>query len=670
MMVGAVFQSPYNERLRRLCRKIVALLPFPELLSWLAKRHVRKTLFALCLISVAILSLTSQGQLAFGSTVTSTRTTTSTEWTTISTTLTSTRYSTSTVTDTSTFTRTSTSFTTITPTTTKTIDERSTTTIYLPTTTWTTQRPTSLRIEIEVLPQSPILKQTHTVRVRVINSGSSSVSLLLDISETFDGDPKQLVGPAGTLWPLDAKVDPSDHDTTVQVNAGQSTSRDFDFRSEWNWVEPVDTKDRLVDLALLILSAYFNAPTSSAAAMLKALVDAISAGKAGFDSPIAAMVAKFSVPSEHFTVKASASGAQVSDASKEIALSVPDWKRSALITWALTCLASLVIPIVVAVLAAIALAILTGGGALPAWLVISQYVITAVDAALLGASWGLYDSAADPRANYLELDAPAQQPIPPIIEQLPEGAGKDLAVAAFNYQYYVNASAIELSRYAGAEEAAQTEFMITHLENANNYLEDARNELVKMSSYYQGFSAQLPGLNSTSVAMGRDYIRANGLPNAAKEALHSLGADDVTSTIVKSIIQAPEQVYQIPVDKLFSSASYIIQNQTASISKEVESLRARQGKPAIPQDYLLMIGGAIVLATIAIYVIMTRRRSVSIRPPGGLFCRRCGVQNRLGAGFCRHCGTPLHRAGIPCRSCRTPNRPTASFCRRCGTRLH
>jgi hypothetical protein len=138
-VIGAAFQPPKKQRLGRFYRRLTDLLPLQEFLAWLGKRHARKALITLCLVSVIVLSVSSQvTEQAFGSTVTTTRTVTSTQWTTLTQSLTSTRYITSTATDTSTITNTQVRYTTITPTITQTTDERSTTTAFATTTTTVT----------------------------------------------------------------------------------------------------------------------------------------------------------------------------------------------------------------------------------------------------------------------------------------------------------------------------------------------------------------------------------------------------------------------------------------------------------------------------------------------------------------------------------------------------
>jgi hypothetical protein len=140
-MIGAIFRLPSNGWLSKFCRRFAAFFQFGELLAWLAKSQARKTLLTTCLIGVIVLSISLQvTEQAFGSTVTTTRTTQS---------LTSTRYTTSMATDTSTFMKTKTSFTTITPTSTVTVDRRTTTTVYA-TTTKTVQKVGGIVVTIEL----------------------------------------------------------------------------------------------------------------------------------------------------------------------------------------------------------------------------------------------------------------------------------------------------------------------------------------------------------------------------------------------------------------------------------------------------------------------------------------------------------------------------------------
>jgi ribosomal protein L40E len=112
------------------------------------------------------------------------------------------------------------------------------------------------------------------------------------------------------------------------------------------------------------------------------------------------------------------------------------------------------------------------------------------------------------------------------------------------------------------------------------------------------------------------------------------------------------------------------------------SSHATESTPAAPSSTAFQVSGAVVLAPgLAVLVSLCflvgmiffarhRRRRATISPRTGLICQRCGVQNKLGAAFCRACGVSLP-SGMRsiCSSCRTTNKATSSFCRRCGTRL-
>ena len=148
-MIGAVFQLPKSDRLRKFCRRFSALFPLSKFFGWISRREL-KALISSSLILIIVVSITSQaGQQAYASTVTTTRTLTSTEWATLTQSTTSTRYITATSTTTSLFTSTRVSYTTTTPMSTRTLDQRSTTTNYVPTTTTlTTQAPKGPHIEL------------------------------------------------------------------------------------------------------------------------------------------------------------------------------------------------------------------------------------------------------------------------------------------------------------------------------------------------------------------------------------------------------------------------------------------------------------------------------------------------------------------------------------------
>jgi hypothetical protein len=231
-LIGAAFQLPKDGRLRRFFRRLAAILPLPELLAWLTKRQGRKALFTVCLISVVVLSITSQASVSvYASTVTITRTLTSIEWTTLIQSLTSTRYITTTATDTSTSTRTSRMFTTVTPTTTQTVDHRSITTIYLPTTTYVTSLPAVELLRVYTIPEPPEMnsryglyfdlkngdpKQSHEVVIRVVVAGASHTE---------------------PTWEVNAETTTGHEAVTLILKPGEGpVASSIGLRSDWNWI--------------------------------------------------------------------------------------------------------------------------------------------------------------------------------------------------------------------------------------------------------------------------------------------------------------------------------------------------------------------------------------------------------------------------------------------------
>ena len=658
MMVGAVLQSPYSERLRRLCRKIVVLLPFPELLSWLAKRHVRKTLFALCLISVAILSLTSQaGQLAFGSTVTSTRTTTSTEWTTISTTLTSTRYSTSTVTDTSTFTRTSTSFTTVTPTLTTTINERSTTTIYLPTTTWTTQHPTSVSGGIIILgvrafcdsskcvDRQPTkgLPFSFEVQMKNTDSVTHEVSLTLDASLPVKGRGD---------WQLNSrtKLSPTHYSHTFQP--GESATATFSITGWWNWINPEITN------ALEIASLLASGMNPGALGVLVADYVSLMAQLAEIGTAAPKLVLTI-VPSGSSDVPLGTQHAEVQVRRFNIlmlAVSI------ALAGFSLGLDAHAVATLVTALIASAATA-----EPVPLLVPAAEFLLGALCYALSLAAYQL--ARGDPDNDYRAIVTPQNITVPEL-ETIDDADVKRLGTETLGLFSYFNASLVSLARFFSAEEAGDTAYMVKQLDAAANFMETSRQKAKIVGQIEEEkLSGSMPDENA--VERAKVWLADNGMPLFSKGALDKIAGTGSSDAFVRSLSTVPNALIASSAKYMPKSLDDPLRSFIDESRRESEEIRSHEtGNLRIdwlPYSYVLL---PVAVAIVGIYIFMTRRRAGLIRPPGGFFCRRCGVKNRLGSGFCRHCGAPLSRVGIPCRSCRTPNRPTASFCRRCGSRLH
>jgi len=652
VMVGAVLQSPYSERLRRLCRKIAVLLPFPELLSWLAKRHVRKTLFALCLVSVAILSLTSQaGQLAFGSTVTSTRTTTSTEWTTISTTLTSTRYITSTSTDTSTFTRTSTSFTTVTPTVSTTIDERSTTTIYLPTTTWTTQRSASVSGGIVVLGvravcdsllclgKEPTKGLPFKLEIDLKNTDSVAHGATLSLHVSL---PTRAVG-----WDAKSRTSVSLVQYGRTFQPGETATASFDITCYWNWIDPT-----IID------------PVSIASQ----LVSAVSVGYVGSlvaDSLLFGQeLAYLSIALPDLTVSiVPQPGTNVPLATQTVKVRVHLFNLIMLGISIVAAAASLGLSIQAAAHFVVALiaAYPTGGISLgvPAVEFFTGFLL------YLLSLEAYYFAKGDPDQNYKRI-ATAQNFTVPEIATINDTRSENLAREALTTFSNFNASLTSLGRFFSAADAGDTDYMVKQLQAAASFMEVAKERLDDVVANQRN-SLSSSDLNATGLRHVKAWLAENGMPLFSKSTLEGIAGAGSSAAYLQSFNSTPDTLGVADAKNLLNTSDIVFQRFLNESRQETEKIRLQTGTPLLLYSYALL---PVAVVMIAIYVIMTRRRGVSIRPPGGLFCRRCGVQNRLGTGFCRHCGTPLHRAGIPCRSCRTPNRPTASFCRRCGTRLH
>ncbi|MEM2960790.1 MAG: hypothetical protein QXU67_04220, partial [Candidatus Bathyarchaeia archaeon] len=264
---------------------------------------------------------------------------------------------------------------TISPTVVETLDRRSTTTIYTPTTTTTilvtsTGAKAEIKIEVELL-NPALMGETYDVRVTVTNLGPNPIQPRVTVTELFDGDPNQVVGPPGSGWPLKFEImGPSIYGPTdpQRIDPGKSSSYIYGFYNKWNWIKPAEIVDRLIDILLLILSIIFlGVPTTHAAVVLKEIINAIRAGKGGLDRIKGITLRKFAHLEEHVRILVRVENlGEVLAESKEISIDVPEWKKDAFLTWMWMALASMLLPIVGVILAAIALAILSGGGAVPA----------------------------------------------------------------------------------------------------------------------------------------------------------------------------------------------------------------------------------------------------------------------------------------------------------------
>jgi hypothetical protein len=592
--IGMMVHQANGTGMRRLCRRLAGLLSLSALFSLLAKHHVRKALTAACLVSVIVLSFSSQaGQQAVASTVTLTRTVTVTEWTTLTQSLTSTRYVTATATDTSTFTRRSTQIFTSTPTITRTVDMRSTELIYVPTTATITVRQGEIEIGLRVIGAGPYMKQPYQVEVALANKGSSPVTGLLLVEENQLGlDPNRLVGGEVGQWPLSASVEPAEgyhKEVTIAAN-GHTTIDGISFTNSWQWIEPVDDVDQFVDLLLTLMSvAVFGLLTPDLfLKFLSLIVEGESFFEALAESGGIAYTDWVNVMDFGISCRFSWSS-MTSTKDTQLTVFVPEIKAEALDLAFTTALTKMALAIITSILAALVL----GGVTLP---LVLELVLAAATGALLGASWALYDAAEDPPSNYLEQTTPIQLPIPKSIQDLPDAPEKTFAVAALRLSSFLNASSTALNQYYSATEAQDLEYMRKNLESARSLVDGAKKELAVMLDNLEVFQDELPTVSAKSVRDAQEVLRDRGLPPELTRLYDEMGIGTYVPTLQKVFTESDPRLADVPLADYLSSVGSQMNRTIKAIDSTLSNIPEEHGLSIEGFPQYLTIVSAVVTA--------------------------------------------------------------------------
>ena len=628
-MLGAVVQLPKSEKLGRL---------LPELFRRVMKRHVRKILFTISLISLILLSISSQaGQRAYASTVTTTRTATVTEWTTLTQSLTSTRYITSTTTDTSTLTRTYTGLTTVTPTLTVTVDRRSLTTVYVPTTV-TKTAVGGLTLSVVTDPEVPNLGEPYSLIVVVTNAGSRSYRIKVDVNEWPANDPAQQVGSQeyGLFWRLDTKAMPKSAMQVETASPGE-TRYVFRFVNSWNWIKPMTTVDLWREsffYVLLGILQHVN-PVFAVADARRALGDIVEL----YDT------AELSVVAQKFYAQVNGvvedTGQSLLGKTLDLVVRVPERKLSALSTAFASTVGALALTIGTLIITV--LGILASGGVLAPAL---SFLVGAVSAAFFAGSFSYYVAAMDPDPSYTTVPTPPEVKIPSEVAGLPEGAAKTFATSALHYSSYMNASSVALARYAAAMVDNQEKYMLMQLNAAKNYLERANQELDKMIQFAAKFQQDLPKTDQSLIDKIRNYVKVNGLPEEMNRALEEMGWGAFKKDLRDIVAEAPPVLFGFPAEASIRYSSDALKNQTVDIQNTVSSLEAKLKQPSWTENYLPYLLVTLVAATgVSVYALYWRPRHRPRKDYPKTFCAHCGAEIPYGheTSYCIECGKPIRK---------------------------
>ena len=599
-MVGGILRLPDKNRIRRLRLMLGASPAILGALRWLARHDVRKVLFGISLISLVILSVSTQGQLAYGSTVTITSTRTSTEWTTVTQSLTSTRYITSTATDTSTLTRTYTRTTTVRPTVTITLDRRSTTTTFEPTTTTKTILQPSVVVTIE--PEEPtFLKESHLVRVSVRNIGNAPISGDLLVLEQYDGEPQRSVGPPELGWELNAQVDPSTPVLTkISLSPGASSSPTVAyFTANWNWIPPADNVEDWASILMTLISEVFSVlPAKEIVRIVTNAADTAGWVDALEGTSSAYVIDKYKQPNAAFLITAEmkSENGVVGSAKTRVNVNVPEIKRSA---WAAAydvALLSLLFEVI-----GVILSLVITGGSIALYL---PYILGAIDGALLGSSLGTYRAAADPYTPFRTIHS-ARPNIPPTIANLPEGPSKTLAVSAITAGSYLDACSTAIDMFYTSTASNDRTHMLESLNMASKYLYNASLQVSSMKEAYGAVSQLIQPPEPALVEKAKKTVESTGLPRQFTQILGEMGLSSYEPTLKEILKATPLQIGIITVNNALSSLSGSIRREGAAINdtrKLLESLALGSGIP-----FVYIVASATV-AIMAICVVRWRRQ--------------------------------------------------------------
>jgi hypothetical protein len=666
-MMGAVIQLPNNGRLKRLSRCAGNLLP--ALFRWFTRHDVRRTLFAACLVSIVILSITLQASSqATASTVTMTQTLTSTEWTTITQSLTSTVYSTSTSTETSTLTRTntltstfiptvtidttryitstttgtststrtSTDLTTITPTTTLTVDHRITTTTYVPTYVTTTTSGGMIVIGVRVfcdVPQctdgQPTKGVPFKIEIQLKNTDSIAHDAVLSLDASL---PAQGRG----NWQLNSQtaVSPSQYVHTFQ--AGESTTATFSLTGRWNWIDPDITNG--LEIASLLASRFNPASLGVLIADYASLMVALAEiGKA------APKLVLTIVPSRSSNVPLSTRQAEVQVRFFNVLMLA--------ISVALGGFSIGLDAVAVSNLVAGLIESAATGEPVPLLVPAAEFLSGALCYLLSVAAYQL--AKGDPDQDYKTIATPINLTVPEI-ETLQDTETKRLGTETLGLVSYFNASLLSLARFFSAEEAGDSEYMAKQLDAAAGFMETSRE---KAQIIRQIGEQELSGsaLNETTIEEGKAWLSKNGMPLFSKDAVDRIGGPESSRDFIQSFMSTPDTLIATGGKELLKTIDGHMQNFVNESRQETEKIRLQTGTPLpawLPYTYVAI---PLLLVAVGAYAIRRRRlirqhraekseRSMSSSYPQS-FCSHCGAEIASDAAVdhCTECGKPLRK---------------------------
>jgi len=503
--------------------------------------------------------------------------------------------------------------TTITPTITITRGTGSTTTIFLPTTTYVTRGKAALEIKIRILTQDcsteitpPLKGYTYCLRIELRNMGGIDLHVSPTTELRFNGDPKQIVGSGDTTWSLDAEPDASTKQfPTTTVKAGSSDYVDRSMVLKWNWIPPASREDVARSLLQKSILKVFDAILRKVG--LRGFLDAIAGIQNLHDLY---EIGEHAVLFANYRYAVSArlqetGGAQ--DQSHDFISRVPDEALEAFSN----AIRNGIIGVAVAI-AAIILSFIIGGG-------IAGFMTWAASTVIGWTMWATgrsaYDAATDPDPRY-QQGTPVQVKVPPMVQSMPEGVEKRLALSSLRYEAYFRAHSESMAKHYGAIEAGDIKTARSQLDSAKSFLDQAKSHFNEVQRDYSAIASKLPTLDQESINRVKTSLAKGELPEQLRQLLSELGDAYFQDNIIGIANGAPQAVQSISVNDGLNGVAKSLDTQSQALSTKSQSLEktSQEAQGPFMLVFVATISGAVSILAVVVFM---RRPRIAARPGTG-----------------------------------------------------
>lgn len=578
---------------------------------------------------------------------------------------------TSTITDYFTTTRTYWQDTTITPTVTITVGTKSTVTVFVPTTTYLTKEEGALDVSIDNT-DPRYLGEPWKMVVTVRNPTGRDISATLVVDKiVFPDDPQKIVGRdakrwldflfGSHKWRLDVRINgepAQEWRRNILVKAGQKLDPQvFQIKSvKWNWLDPNITTEIIASMVLLYISTFYFTFASLDAFLkwIKALYQGADFTKNALSFLREQNEAYTFIPVLERARAYDSSGQLLGSCEKTIPVYVDESKMHMAQEAINGALLATIFSIFAAMIVLIISLVFTGGSLATAAAPIFKLVMAGLTAGALGASLGAYVCAQDPDPKYTQVVSTPKPNIPSSILELPEGVGKEMALAGYRYSAFLTSAAEAMTRYYAAKEDHQTRYMILQLSSSNQHLNSARDELKRMLSLYPEFSKYLPEINPSVVASAKSYIREKGFPEEFKNVFMKVGKPEYASVMQTIIPNVPDNVWHMPVQTLLNASSSSVASLVDINNEQIKTIQKSETQEMSGQLLPVVVSFGVASGVTCIFLVAVfarrSRRSTRSRTVLGRHialsrhvrlcptCHRIASYNsREGGWYCPHC---------------------------------